>query len=137
MKADSIFYEENNNPKIDQDDSLAKSISDVLFSSSKKATPSTVSIKSSNTMSESSGSMSEMKPTLAAEESISDSQATESLKKINVDAVNTMESSEKVTDNIRVSGKKSHVRQSSILSGSAHQNVQVIYGGSVGNKVTS
>lgn len=137
---DDIIYAENKQIKSsDPDESLGKSISDVLFSATKKATPSTVSIKSSNTMSDTSSSVAlssnqnDLKPTLATEEEIEKDQATESSqsipKIISVDKIITGAPSSAMI------GRKGHMRQSSILSGSASQTVQVIYGGSISNKV--
>lgn len=129
-----VIYIENHNAN----DSLGKSISDVLFSATKKVTPSTASIKS-NTVSEANSSsshssvafnnnnrMGDLKPTLATGEE-SDQ------------FIDPSEDSEakRIYEKTSVTNKKpGHVRQSSILSGSASQAIQVIYGSnSNSNKV--
>lgn len=128
-----VIYIENNNVN----DSLGKSISDVLFSATKKVTPSTASIKS-NTVSETNSSSShssvtfnnnridELKPTLATGEESDQF----------IDPNEESEAKRIYEKTIATSKKPGHVRQSSILSGSASQAIQVIYGSNLAsNKV--
>lgn len=129
-----VIYIENHNAN----DSLGKSISDVLFSATKKVTPSTASIKS-NTVSETNSNSSHSSVTFNNNNRIDELKPTLATGEESDQFIDPSEESEakRIYEKTNATSKKpGHVRQSSILSGSASQAVQVIYGSNLAtNKV--